>query len=234
MSGVAFHYLLKYIIIGDPAVGKSNILLKYAHNKFTNEYQSTIGVEFGAKNLTIDGKVFRIQIWDTAGQENFRSITRAYYKNSVCAIVAYDITNRTSFENVQEWIDEVKSQTPKEILLVLVGNKIDLESERIVSFDEGKKLSEDNDMLFFETSAKNGNGINEVFLNSCREIYQNIEKGYYDLNNEACGIKKGEQNDNGNINLGNEDDDMNQKKKMLCKVIFTILLLRLYFKYFNI
>ena len=217
MSGVAFHYLLKYIIIGDPAVGKSNILLKYAHNKFTNEYQSTIGVEFGAKNLTIDGKVFRIQIWDTAGQENFRSITRAYYKNSVCAIVAYDITNRTSFENVQEWIDEVKSQTPKEILLVLVGNKIDLESERIVSFDEGKKLSEDNDMLFFETSAKNGNGINEVFLNSCREIYQNIEKGYYDLNNEACGIKKGEQNDNGNINLGNDDDDMNQKKKCCAK-----------------
>ena len=214
MSGVTFNYLLKYIIIGDPSVGKSNILLKYAHNKFTNEYQATIGVEFGAKNLTLDGKIFRIQIWDTAGQENFRSITRAYYKNSVCALVVYDITNRISFENVQEWIDEVKSQTPKEILLVLVGNKIDLENERVVSFDEGKKLSEDNDMLFFETSAKNGNGINDVFLNSCREIYQNIEKGFYDLNNEACGIKKGE-NDNGNINLGNDDND--NKKKKCCQ-----------------
>ena len=148
MSGVSYHYLLKYIIIGDPSVGKSNLLLKYAHNKFTNEYQATIGVEFGAKNLTINGKIFRIQIWDTAGQENFRSITRAYYKNSVCAIVAYDITNRTSFENVQEWIDEVKSQTPKEILLVLVGNKIDLESERIVSFDEGKKIKKYKKITF--------------------------------------------------------------------------------------
>ena len=213
MSGVTFNYLLKYIIIGDPSVGKSNILLKYAHNKFTNEYQATIGVEFGAKNLTLDGKIFRIQIWDTAGQENFRSITRAYYKNSVCAIVTYDITNRNSFENVQDWIDEVKSQTPKEILLVLVGNKIDLENERVVSFDEGKKLSENNDMLFFETSAKNGNGINDVFLNSCREIYQNIEKGFYDLNNEACGIKKGEQIDNGNINLEKDDENSNKKKK---------------------
>ena len=213
MSGVSFNYLLKYIIIGDPSVGKSNILLKYAHNKFTNEYQATIGVEFGAKNLTLDGKIFRIQIWDTAGQENFRSITRAYYKNSVCAIVTYDITNRNSFENVQDWIDEVKSQTPKEILLVLVGNKIDLENERVVSFDEGKKLSKNNDMLFFETSAKNGNGINDVFLNSCREIYQNIEKGFYDLNNEACGIKKGEQIDNGNINLEKDDENSNKKKK---------------------
>ena len=213
MSGVSFNYLLKYIIIGDPSVGKSNILLKYAHNKFTNEYQATIGVEFGAKNLTLGGKIFRIQIWDTAGQENFRSITRAYYKNSVCAIVTYDITNRNSFENVQDWIDEVKSQTPKEILLVLVGNKIDLENERVVSFDEGKKLSENNDMLFFETSAKNGNGINDVFLNSCREIYQNIEKGFYDLNNEACGIKKGEQIDNGNINLEKDDENINKKKK---------------------
>jgi Ras-related protein Rab-2A len=213
MSGVTFNYLLKYIIIGDPSVGKSNILLKYAHNKFTNEYQATIGVEFGAKNLTLDGKIFRIQIWDTAGQENFRSITRAYYKNSVCAIVTYDITNRNSFENVQDWIDEVKSQTPKEILLVLVGNKIDLENERVVSFDEGKKLSKNNDMLFFETSAKNGNGINDVFLNSCREIYQNIEKGFYDLNNEACGIKKGEQIDNGNINLEKDDENINKKKK---------------------
>ena len=213
MSGVTFHYLLKYIIIGDPSVGKSNLLLKYAHNKFTSEYQATIGVEFGAKNLKLNETIFRIQIWDTAGQENFKSITRAYYKNSVCAIVTYDITKRTSFENVQEWIDEVKSQTPKEILLVLVGNKIDLENERVVSFDEGKKLSKNNDMLFFETSAKNGNGINEVFLNSCREIYQNIEKGFYDLNNEACGIKKGEQIDNGNINLEKDDENINKKKK---------------------
>ena len=192
MSGVTFHYLLKYIIIGDPSVGKSNLLLKYAHNKFTNEYQATIGVEFGAKNLKLNETIFRIQMWDTAGQENFKSITRAYYKNSVCAIVTYDITKRTSFENVQEWIDEVKSQSPKQILLVLVGNKIDLENERVVTFEEGKKLALENNMIFFETSALSGKGVDNVFNNTCQKIYENIQKDYYDLNDETCGIKKGE------------------------------------------
>ena len=99
---VNFDYLLKYIIIGDAAVGKSNLLLRYVHGQFKPEYQLTIGVEFGAKNIEISSKIFRIQIWDTAGQENFRSITRAYYKNSVCALVVYDISSRDSFNNVIE------------------------------------------------------------------------------------------------------------------------------------
>ena len=145
------------------------------------------------KNLSINGKIFRIQIWDTAGQENFKSITRAYYKNSVCTIVAYDITKRTSFENVQEWIDEVRSQSPKQILLVLVGNKIDLDKERVVTFEEGKKLAQDNDMIFLETSALTGEGVDDVFNKSCQDIYQNIQKNYYDLSDEACGIKEGEK-----------------------------------------
>ena len=187
MSGVSYHYLLKYIIIGDPSVGKSNLLLKYAHNKFTNEYQATIGVEFGAKNLTINGKIFRIQIWDTAGQENFKSITRAYYKNSVCAIIAYDITKRTSFENVQEWIEEVRSQSPKQILLV-------------------------NDMIFLETSALTGEGVDDVFNKSCQDIYQNIQKNYYDLSDEACGIKEGEKISD-NIDLSADYEEMKKKKK---------------------
>ena len=90
-SNLNFDYLLKFIIIGDSAVGKSNILLRYTNDSFSNEFQATIGVEFGAKNLTIDGKTYRVQIWDTAGQEQFRSITRAYYKNSVCACVVYEL-----------------------------------------------------------------------------------------------------------------------------------------------
>ena len=196
MSGVSYHYLLKYIIIGDPSVGKSNLLLKYAHNKFTNEYQATIGVEFGAKNLTINGKIFRIQIWDTAGQENFKSITRAYYKNSVCAIIAYDITKRTSFENVQEWIEEVRSQSPKQILLVLVGNKIDLEKERVVAIEEGKKFADSNDILFFESSAKTGNNVEDIFYKSAECISQRINKNVYDLESDSCGIKLGEETNN--------------------------------------
>ena len=137
-----FNYLFKYIIIGDASVGKSNILLKYAHNQFKPEYQLTIGVEFGAKNVEINNKTYRIQIWDTAGQENFRSITRAYYKNSVCALVVYDLTNKETFDSVQAWIDDCKSQSPKNIYMLLVGNKEDLaESERQVSYKEGSEFA---------------------------------------------------------------------------------------------
>ena len=214
MSGITYNYLLKFIIIGDPAVGKSNILLKYVHNKFVNEYQSTVGVEFGAKNIDIEGQTFRIQIWDTTGQENFRCLTRSYFKNSVCAIITYDITNKQSFDNIQEWINEVKNQVSDKVLLVLVGNKIDLENERIVNYDEGKKFAEDNDMLFIETSALNGNGINQLFNMCCNDIYEKIKHNYYDFNDERCGIKKEIE---GNFELfPNVEDNKNVKEKKCC------------------
>ena len=152
----------------------------------------TIGVEFGAKNLTLeDGNVYRIQIWDTAGQENFRSITRAYYKNSVCALICYDITNRDTFKNVQVWIEDCKNQSPKTIFIVLVGNKTDLEEKRQVSYNEGKEYATNNGMLFFETSAKTGEGLDDIFSNSAKEIAKRIKDNYYDLSNDACGIKLG-------------------------------------------
>ena len=190
-ANVNFHYLLKYIIIGDASVGKSNILLKYAHNQFKAEYQLTIGVEFGAKNIKIKDKIYRIQIWDTAGQENFRSITRAYYKNSVCALVVYDITNRQSFENVKAWIEDCKSQSPSTILMALVGNKIDLDSSRAVSTEEGEDFANMNGMPFFETSAKSGENIDSIFTNTATEICHKIEEGSYDVTNDSCGIKVG-------------------------------------------
>ena len=149
-----FNYLLKYVIVGDASVGKSNLLLRYSHGQFRDEYQLTIGVEFGSNNISIDDKIYRIQIWDTAGQENFRSITRAYYKNSACAIIVYDISRRASFESISTWIEDCQNNSPKSVFMVLVGNKCDLEKEREITFDEGKELAETNGMLFFETSAK--------------------------------------------------------------------------------
>ena len=201
---VNFDYLLKYIIIGDAAVGKSNLLLRYAHGQFKPEYQLTIGVEFGAKNIQINNKIFRIQIWDTAGQENFRSITRAYYKNSVCALVVYDISSRDTFDHVSTWIEDCKNQSPKTIFMVLVGNKCDLNDKRQVTFEEGKELAERNEMLFFETSAKDGINVDEIFLNSANEISKKIEQGYYDLENDTCGIKKGLNRNNPQLHLGND------------------------------
>ena len=189
--GINYDYLLKYIIIGDAAVGKSNLLLRFAQNDFKNEYQLTIGVEFGAKNIDINNKKFRLQIWDTAGQENYRSITRAYYKNSVCAILVYDISNRDSFDHISNWIEDCLAQSPKTVFMVLVGNKSDLNDNRKVSFQEGQDMARNNNMMFFETSAKTGENVEKIFEDSAREISNKINQGYYDLESDVSGIKRG-------------------------------------------
>ena len=185
-----YDYLLKYIIIGDAGVGKSNILLRYVYNTFKPEYQLTIGVEFGERTINAKDKIFKIQIWDTAGSEQFRSITRTYYKNTVCAIVVYDISNRESFDNVINWIEDCKLNSPKSVFITLVGNKCDLEEERQVSTEEGSEFATRYGLSFFETSAKNTVNIEEIFNNSVDFIAERINKNYYDLDNEACGIKQ--------------------------------------------
>ena len=209
MSTINFNYLFKYIIIGDSAVGKSNILLRYVHDNFIEEFQSTIGVEFGAKNIQLNEKIYRIQIWDTAGQENFRSITRAYYKNSACACIVYDITQRNSFENIKSWIEDCKKQSPKTVFLILIGNKKDLEDKRQISYDEGEEFARKNNMLFFETSAKTGENIENVFLTSAQKIAENIENGLYDLSNDSCGIKMGFNNNNITLNQNRNINENN-------------------------
>ena len=211
-----FDYLLKYIIIGDQAVGKSNLLLRYTQGEFKNEYQTTIGVEFGAKNANINNKLYRIQIWDTAGQEQFRSITRAYYKNSVCALAVYDISNKDSFNNVSSWIDDCKNQSPKTIYMILVGNKVDLEDKREVSTEEGQELADKYGIEFYESSAKTGKNVEEIFLNSANEIDKRINQNYYDLDNEACGIKSGINRENGNRQQIHSDINDVSNKKSCC------------------
>jgi Ras-related protein Rab-2A len=213
MNEINFDYLLKYIIIGDSFVGKSNILIQYTKNRFNEDYQSTIGVEFGAKTLEINNRIYKIQIWDTAGQENFRSITRAYYKNSVCAFVVYDITNRNSFANIQNWIEDCKLQCPQTITMVLIGNKSDIKDKRAVTYKEGNDWAINHDMIFFETSAKTGENINEAFEKSVRIVDQKIQENAYDFNDETCGIKSG-INDN---NLGLYNYEKKKKKEKCCK-----------------
>ena len=218
-----YNYLFKYIIVGDSSVGKSNLLMKFAHNKFTEDYQATIGVEFGAKNIELEKNIYRIQIWDTAGQENFRSITRAYYKNSVCAMVVYDITSNDSFKHVQNWIEDIRNQSPKTVLIILVGNKIDLEDKRVISYDEGNEFAIKNGIIFGETSAKTGDGIEDIFMKSAREIIRKMNENYYDLTSETCGIKKGNFRRNsskneksGNIDLNTNNNNKNGEGKKCC------------------
>jgi Ras-related protein Rab-2A len=210
---INFNYLLKYVIIGDSGVGKSNILLRYINGTFSDEFKATVGVEFGAKNIEINNRIYRIQIWDTAGQENFRSIARAYYKNSVCACVVYDIANRSSFNSVQSWIDDCTKQTPKSILLLLIGNKSDLNDQREVQYEEGAEFAKRRNMIFLETSAKNGNNISDIFEKSVKFIDKNIQENKYDLDNENCGIRKGIKADSFVISV---EKTKKHKKKKCC------------------
>ncbi len=191
-----FDYLLKYIIIGDEEVGKSNLLSHYIDDRFTSEYQSTIGVEFRAKNVVIRNTTYRIQMWDTSGKENFRSITRAYYKNSVCALVVYDISSRDSFNNVSTWIEDCRNNSSEKIFMVLIGNKSDLADKRQVSTEEGRELAEKYGLQFYETSAKTGENVNDIFYDSVDEIAKKMDQNYYDLENDMCGIKQGNKKQN--------------------------------------
>ena len=193
-------YQVKFIIVGDSGAGKSNIILRFTHNEFKGELFPTLGLEYEKKNLIYNNTDYLIQLWDTAGQENFKSITRGYYKGSAVAMIVYDITNEQSFSNVENWIRDCKDSAPSTALLVLIGNKSDLEDKRVISKNSGEDLAIENNMMFFETSALNGNGVNDAFQKCIEIIDEKIKSGEYNLddpdNMDRYGIKKiGKDND---------------------------------------
>ena len=165
-----------------------------------------------AKNITIKERNIRIQIWDTAGQESFRSITRSYYKNSTCAFIVYDITSRKTFDNVILWLKECKDMCFKDVLICLVGNKSDLEGRREISFEEGENFAKDNNLMFFETSAKDGSNIQELFINSATNLVDKIESGQIKLDSSDNGIKIGKFPNSG----GSKDFSEIRQKKGCC------------------
>ncbi|CAH8356903.1 unnamed protein product [Eruca vesicaria subsp. sativa] len=169
-------YLFKIVIIGDSAVGKSNLLTRYARNEFNPNSKATIGVEFQTQSMLIDGKEVKAQIWDTAGQERFRAVTSAYYRGAVGALVVYDITRTSTFENVGRWLDELNTHSDTTVAKMLIGNKCDLESIRAVSIEEGKSLAESQGLFFMETSALDSTNVNTAFEMVIRDIYGNISR----------------------------------------------------------
>ena len=165
MNSNSFAYVFKYIIIGDPSVGKSCILNQFLNQTFTEDYDITVGVEFGAKTIDIDKKKIKLQIWDTAGQDSFKSITRAYYRGAAAALICYDITSRETFDNLQTWLDECRENGNQEMTLVLVGNKIDLENQREISTKEGQEFAKANKMIFLKHLLKHQSKLGNCLQN---------------------------------------------------------------------
>ena len=173
MDKDSYEFLFKLILIGDSSVGKSNILLQYLKGQFDPNSKATVGVEFGTKNIEINNKKIKIQILDTAGQERYRSITSAYYRGAKGAFIVYDITRKTTFDNIDRWVADLKANGDDNISIVLIGNKLDLEDKREVQKDEGVKKSEEFKTAFMETSALNGDNIDKAFDELIEQIYQN-------------------------------------------------------------
>eukprot|EP00993_Chasmostoma_nieuportense_P003198 NODE_3933_length_871_cov_45.868280_g3778_i0.p1 GENE.NODE_3933_length_871_cov_45.868280_g3778_i0~~NODE_3933_length_871_cov_45.868280_g3778_i0.p1 ORF type:complete len:214 (-),score=75.34 NODE_3933_length_871_cov_45.868280_g3778_i0:166-807(-) len=176
MSLSDFDYIFKVVLIGDSGVGKSNLLSRFTRNEFNLESKSTIGVEFATRSIpTPDGKTVKAQIWDTAGQERYRAITSAYYRGALGALLVYDITKKQTFDSVQRWLKELRDHSEANIVVMLVGNKTDLNHLRQVPSEECKALAEAQQLLFMETSALEGDRVEEAFNVILNEIYEGVK-----------------------------------------------------------
>ncbi|KYQ90794.1 Rab GTPase [Tieghemostelium lacteum] len=164
-------YLFKIVIIGDSSVGKSNLLNRFTRNEFTDKTKATIGVDFGTKTIEIDNKTITAQCWDTAGQERFRAVTSGYYRGAVGAMIVYDITSKISFKNVTRWLNELREMADPNILIMMVGNKSDLEMSREVPTKEAQAFAESNKLSFLETSALNATNVNQAFEKLLTDIH---------------------------------------------------------------
>ena len=169
-------FLFKLIIIGDSAVGKSCMLHRLTNNEFVNDHEVTVGVEFGTLLVKLEQQVFKLQIWDTAGQDSFKSITKIFYRGAHCIFLTYDITRLDTFNNLATWYNEVMAQSEPDVILFLVGNKKDEEQKRAVTLDRVEKFKADRNITFhFETSALTGENIEQLFITASKVLYNTFK-----------------------------------------------------------
>ena len=200
-----YEMMVKIILIGDSAVGKTNIMSKYLRGQFQENSKATVGVEFGSKLFKIDNHNIKAQIWDTAGQEKYKAITGAYYKGSKGAFVVYDITRKETFDSTDRWINDLKISSDPKINIILIGNKSDLEDKRDVLKEQGEEKAKSFGCAFLETSAFNGDNIDKGFEMMISDIFKKFKEE--SLEEDDLGIiEKGED-----INL-NKGKTNNEKK----------------------
>lgn len=169
-----YDYLFKILLIGDSGVGKSCLLMRFMDEKYSDTYISTIGVDFKIQTMQIDDKVIKMQIWDTAGQERFRTITSSYYRGAHGIIIVYDITDAKSFDNVTNWLKEIERYASKNVDILVVGNKLDLEDKRKVPCGVVEEYTYQENIDCFETSAKENTNVNIFFEKMAKKIMRRM------------------------------------------------------------
>ena len=218
---------LKLIVVGNQGTGKSCILNRFVNETFDENYQATIGLDFQSKNVAIHDQDVRLILYDTAGQEKFRSLIPMYIREAQIILLIYDISDKDSFDSIPKWMQEVLDVKNSEAVFALIGNKNDLEKERKVTFEEGQKFADENKFIFQEVSAKNGNNFEKLFevqlfeavYNKFKSEFEKRDKMYADDHiNEETNENTNKNNDN-KVKLdsnNNRDQNSNKKKKKCC------------------
>ncbi|XP_062199781.1 ras-related protein RABA3-like [Phragmites australis] len=188
-------YVFKVVVVGDSAVGKTQLLARFTRDEFALDSKSTIGVEFQTRTLTLHRKRVKAQIWDTAGQERYRAVTSAYYRGALGAMVVYDVSRRATFEHVARWVEELRAHADGSTVVALIGNKADMPAaRREVAADEGARLAEEQGLFFSEASALTGDNVERAFLTLLEEIFAVVSRRALEL--DEARRMRGEQ-DNG-------------------------------------
>jgi len=174
-SNENFYLTLKYIVLGSSGVGKSCLLRQFTEEQFSESQPSMMDI--GMRTMDIDGKKLKLQIWDTAGSESYRSITRSYYQGTDVAVLVYDITCRETFEHIHYWLQDIHMNATADIVILLIGNKSDLEAERKVTTEEGNTFAHQHGIIFLEASAKTAYCVREAFEKPGTQIYNKYQSG---------------------------------------------------------
>eukprot|EP01033_Poteriospumella_lacustris_P010804 gene10804-7689_t len=200
---------ISMVVIGDTGVGKSCLLLQFVDRRFSSVHDLTIGVDFGSRIIEIGGEKVKLQIWDTAGQESFRSIARSYYRDASGALLVFDVTRRETFGHLSRWLEEARQFASPNICITLVGNKADVSSKRVIQRPEAMAFATENGLEYIEASAKTADGVDEAFIGTAERIWDKIKNG--GLKNPAGG------DDRDTVNLGGAPAKSPYGRKKCCK-----------------
>ena len=214
----SFDLSFKIIIVGDSGVGKSCLSIKASRNYFEDFYSPTVGFEFLTFNVKVEDQNIKLQIWDTCGQEVYRSLISSFYRSASLAIIVYSIDNEESYINIEKWLNDIKTQSNPDVKIFLIGNKADLEDKRQVTKESGEKFYKDHKLSFFtETSAKTGFNVQNVFIEVAKELYKQHEeiKNRVSRPGSMAPVPYTPELPN-NVSLETEENENVQRKKKCC------------------